>query len=120
MGPLSGRTRSELAARAAHHGIAFSQYVSDILAFAVGLPELARELNQATLAPTEATPNTCGVEPPVWGTPRVPLPVYNLIREISAARGIKAAQFVCDVCDAHVAGRSLPDITTEEELLMMA
>jgi hypothetical protein len=120
MGPMSCRTRSELAARAAHHGIAFSQYVSDILALAVGLPELARELNQATLALTEATTNTRGVEPPVWGTPRVPLPVYNLIREISSARQITAAQFVSEVCDAHVEGRPLPDITIEGELLMMA
>lgn len=46
--PLSAR--HEIAARAAHHGIAFSQYVSDLLAIAAGMPELARELSQAALA----------------------------------------------------------------------
>lgn len=39
--PLSAR--HEIAARAAHHGIAFSQYVSDLLAIAAGMPELAQE-----------------------------------------------------------------------------
>ena len=117
--PLSTVTRRELAVRAAHQGIAFSQYISDVLAFAVGLPEFALALNQTALDVIEI-PHREDIEPPVFGTPRVPLPVYEVISQISAARGITAADFVAEVCDAHIDGRPLPavDVDGEEELLL--
>jgi hypothetical protein len=120
LGSVSCKARRGLAARAAHHGIAFSQYVSDLLAIAVGMPELARELNQATLDFAETAPGADNIEPPQWGTPRVPLPVYDVICQISATRGINAADFVAEVCDAHIEGRPLPAVDTEgEEALLL-
>lgn len=120
LGSVSCKARHGLAKRAAHHGIAFSQYVSDLLAIAVGMPELAREINQATLDIVDTAAEAHNVEPPQWGTPRVPLPVYEVISQISAARGITAADFVAEVCDAHIDGRPLPavDVDGEEELLL--
>ncbi len=105
--PLSAR--HEIAARAAHHGIAFSQYVSDLLAIAAGMPELARELSQAALA---IPPDTAQVAPPEWCSPRVPVPVYEAISWASVARGISRPALVAEVCQAHVDARPLPALDT--------
>lgn len=103
--------------RGVAYGMGASQYMADLLAFAVGRPDLARSLTQETLDyPEEHLPE---VPLPVSMNPRVDLEVYKLIYDACAACGISKADYLLDVCLAHVADEPLPPLPRPEEALLL-
>ncbi|CPT80424.1 Uncharacterised protein [Mycobacteroides abscessus] len=113
---LDRRVKAGIVARAKQLGMDTSPYIADLLAIHVGLPELARELRQEMLdgmPEIEAEEVLDGLV-----TPRFVHDVYDQIHHRAQARRISMAQYVEEVCRAHVDGRDLDDIAKQEVLLL--
>ncbi|MGD9622325.1 MAG: hypothetical protein AB7G47_20065 [Mycolicibacterium sp.] len=106
-----------IANRAAASGTGASQYLADLLAFAVGRPDLARSLTQSAIDyPEQVLPD---VVPAANMNPRVDLEVYELVHAAGVACGISKADYLLDVCMAHVADEPLPPLPIAEEELLL-
>lgn len=105
-----------IANRAAAAGTSASQYMADLLAFAVGRADLARALTQTAIDYPDHL--LADVEPPANMNPRVDLAVYQLINEVCVKRG-DAGAYLLDVCVAHVNGERLPALPKAEEGLLL-
>lgn len=116
---MDAAIKSELVARARHHGTDTGSYVADLLAIEVGRPDLVQVLNKEML---DVTPD---VEPVQCANMnyffvRAAEAVYNIIETRSQSRGIPKSQYVIDVCTAHVRGVQMPPVSRQEVLLLGA
>ncbi len=116
---MDAAIKSELVARARHHGTDTGSYVADLLAIEVGRPDLVQVLNKEML---DVTPD---VEPVQCANMnyffvRAAEAVYNIIETRSQIRGIPKSQYVIDVCTAHVRGVQMPPVSRQEVLLLGA
>lgn len=113
-------------ARAGVLGMSISQYLADVLAINVGLPDLVRDLNEHQRLDLDVT--AAGQSAGSWRPlprsgllqTRPPRPVWEAVRMLAAQDGVTAAQYLANVAAESVGRPDLVRARNKEEGLPLA
>jgi len=115
---LDRPTKAQIICLARSLGLGASDYISDVMAFSVGMPEFVIRLRQEALLyarPPAAIEDAHLPDDGVMG-PRFPDPVYTQIRRAAQLRGVPMAHYVAAVMAEHLGDQAI--IAHEQEVLL--
>ncbi len=98
---MDATLKSQLVARAKHHGLDYGPYVADLLALDVGRPDLVHDLDIQTLdLDIDVKPEPC--DNPNYFLTRPAREVHAIISQRAAKERISLGKYVIRFCEDHI------------------